>query len=124
VTKGWLDTLLDRGNEAKAKTAAPQMPVIGKPRQPKPEIKTVWVQTHAPQKPGDPGGCEAGYYSVVDGAVIMRDAQGKRTGQQQALGSGDDARAVAGRLTLEAIRKSRGTSDFNRPLGYARGGYA
>jgi len=35
-----------------------------------------------------------------------------------ALGPGDDERQIAGRLARDAWTKARGTTDFNRPLGY------
>lgn len=111
----WLDTLLDRGNEAR-QLAAPAAP-IATPRQAAPEIKSLWVQTRAPRDSTDPGGCEAGYYSVADGVLTMHDESGKPTGKEHRLGPGDDARQVAGRLTKEAWSKA--TPDFNRPLGYS-----
>ena len=118
----WLDTLLDRGNEA-GQLAAPAAP-MATPRQAAPEIKSLWVQTRTPRDAIDPGGCEAGYYSVADGVLTMHDESGKPTGQEYRLGPGDDARQVAGRLALKAIRKARGQTDFNRPLGYAPFGNA
>src|SRR6266704_2997963 len=94
----WLDTLLDRGMQAKQAAepvAAP--PAIARPRQPRPEIKTVWFQTRAPRG-GDAGAVELGYYSVADGVLTMRDESGKPTGQQHRLGPSDNERAIAGRL--------------------------
>lgn len=137
TTKGWLDSLLDRGNEAKyakrstnnlafsttEKASGPEevqsAPAIARPRQPKADINLVWIQTRAPAKPGDPGECAAGYYSVVDGAVIMHDESGKPTGQRQSLGPDDDARGVAGRMTLAAWR-AKLDGNFNRPINYSR----
>jgi hypothetical protein len=90
----------------------------------KPEIKMVWIQTRAPSN-GDPGGCEAGYYCVADGVLTMRDEDGKPTGQTHRLEPGEDPRRIASRLRLRAWRKEAGaSSDFNRPLGYARSGVA
>ena len=69
---------------------------------------------------------EAGYYSVADGVVTMRDDKGVPTGKEHRLGAGEDARQIAGRLALarDAWVKVRGVSDFNRPIGYARFGNA
>jgi hypothetical protein len=119
----WLDTLLDRGNEAK-RLAEPIAPPTVKPaRQPKPEIKTVWVQTR-PARDGDAGGCEAGFYFVIDGVVRMCSESGKPTDKQCRLGPSDDAHRIAGRLTLQAWSKAAGERDFNRPLNYSPSGVA
>lgn len=83
----------------------------------------VWVQTRAPFS-SDPGGCEAGYYSVADGVVTMRDENGKAVGKSRALGPGDDARQIAGRLTREAWLSRIGESNFNRRIEYTKWGAA
>lgn len=116
---GWLD-------DALAQLKAPEPKPVAKavtPRQPKTEIKTVWFQTRSPRD-GDQGEVEAGFYSVADDMVTMRDDKGVPTGKTQRLGPGEDARQIAGRLARAAWVKARGETDFNRPLGYARGGYA
>jgi hypothetical protein len=77
-----------------------------------------------PARDGDAGGCEAGFYVVVDGVVKMCSESGKPTDKQYRLGPNDDAHRIAGRLTLQAWSKAAGESDFNRPLHYDRGGYA
>jgi hypothetical protein len=81
------------------------------------------VATHT-KRPLEGGQLEAGYYSVADGVATMRDENGKPTGKEWRLGPGDDARQIASRLARQAWEKRVGTSDFNRPLDYARGGYA
>ena len=122
----WLDTLLDRGNEAK-RTAQPaaseRLPAA--PRQPEPEINQVWFQTHAPiPERGDPGAVQAAFYSVADGLLRMHDANGKPTGKVQQLAPDEDARRVAGRLGHAAWTATKGQSAFNRPLSYPRSGVA
>lgn len=89
-----------------------------------PEIKSVWITTRFPREAGDPGEACCGHYSVADGVVTMRDEKGAPIGKQHRLGPDDDARQIAGRLAREAWVKARGQTDFNRPLGYASGGYA
>jgi hypothetical protein len=125
LTMNWLDTLLDRGLEAR-REARPlaALPVAKpKPRQPKPEIKTVWVQTRPPRD-GDAGGCKIGYYSVAGGVVAMRDEKGQPTGKTHRLGPDDNERTIAGRLTLQSWHKAAGESDFDRPLYYPPRGLA
>src|SRR5215216_6710413 len=108
----WLDTLLDRGNEAK-RLAEPIAPSALKPaRQPKPEIETVWVQTSASLgSPGDPGAAEPAFYFVTDGLLAMCDSTGKPSGKTYRLAADDDERRIAGRLWLQVWRKDE--SDFN-----------
>jgi hypothetical protein len=137
----WLDTLLDRGNEARqletqAPTAKPEPPVVGIPATeitgprpamtsglPGPEIKHVWFQTRAPQN-GDLGEIYPAWYSVADGVLTMHDETGKPTGEEYQLRAGEDPHMAAGRLGRNAWIKARGETDFNRPLGYARSGNA
>jgi hypothetical protein len=115
----WLDALLDRGREAKT-AHAPHVtlpkPVVARAPRPKPEIKTVWMQTRAPRDEGDPGAAEPGFYSVADGVVTMHDENGKPTGQRQELGPNDDPHLIAGRLKRAAWLNTN--SDFNRRLRY------
>ncbi len=121
----WLDSLLDRSNEAK-QVAEPQRAVIAKPltqRQPTPEIKTVWFQTARPRDDDDPGRVEEGLYSVLDNVVRMHDSDGKLAGVQQRLGDDENERVVAARLAKALWQKTRGESDFNRPLHYADSRY-
>ena len=106
-----------------AKRLADPVSMPAEPRQPKPEIKTVWVQTR-PSRDGDAGGCEAGFYFVVDGVVKMCSESGKPTDKQYRLAPSDDAHRIAGRLTLQAWSKAAGESDFNRRLNYPKGSVA
>lgn len=109
---GWLSNWIA---EIEERPAAPPPIARPLPRQPKAEIKTVWVQTAAPRD-GDAGGAEAGRYSVCDGVVTMYDENGKPTGKSQRLAPDEDAHKIAGRLTLAAWRKVRGESNFNRRI--------
>jgi hypothetical protein len=86
-----------------------------------PEIKEVVVQPRPPRN-GDAGACEIGFYSVSDGLLTMHNEKGQPIGKPYRLAAGDNERVVASRLTLAAWRKAVRTSDFNRPLGYARSG--
>jgi hypothetical protein len=114
----WLDDLIDGANAAKAEPT-PE-PIAPAP----PKVCTVWIQTRAPSG-GDLGGCEAGYYSVANGVLTMCDEEGKPTGQTHKLAKGEDPKVVAFRLRRRAWLKEQGaSSDFNRPLGYARSGVA
>jgi hypothetical protein len=115
----WLDALRDRGLQATR--SAPPEPLIVSP--PDPEIHTVCVQT-APPRDGYPGAVEPGFYSVTGGVVTMHDADGKPTGKTHRLRPGDDPRQIAHALTREACLKSRGESNFNRPLNYLINGIA
>jgi len=116
---GWLDSLERRAREAIGghDTPAPAPKVQRAPR-PKPEIKSVWVQTRAPRDEIDPGGAEPGFYSVADGVLTMHDENGKPTGQTQQLGPNDDPHRIAGRLKLAAWTKATGESNFNRRIHY------
>jgi hypothetical protein len=91
---------------------------VGRPRS-KAEIKIVWVTTRQPIDSDDPGAAQPGFYSVSDGTVTMHDETGKPTGKEYMLGHGDDPHRIAQRLTREAWLKTRGTTDFDRPLHYA-----
>jgi hypothetical protein len=125
---GWLnDWLADLGETTPAIVGkshnSAKLPILsGTPRQPKPEIKSLWFQTRSPQD-GDMGAVEAGHYWVADGAVTICDENGKPTGKTQRLGPNDDARKIAGRLAREAWSNSLGGTDFNRPLHYQRDGF-
>ena len=91
----WLDTLRDRGLQAK-RVAEPE--VIPRPKAPKPEIRTVYVQTRRPSG-DDPGAVIVGRYSVQDDVVTMCDDDGKPTGKHHHLSAGEDPRQAAWRLT-------------------------
>jgi hypothetical protein len=118
---GWLDNWIAELTPTQPMpTSLPLVAKPVKPRQPKPEIESVWVQTRAPRN-GDTGECEIGFYSVADGVLRMCDEKGKPTDTEYRLRTGDDARVIAGRLTLDRWRKTRdgtGPADFNRSLDY------
>ncbi|MET3156218.1 hypothetical protein [Bradyrhizobium diazoefficiens] len=136
----WLDAILDRAQEAKAKpTAAPpplptrkepsrpyRAPTTARPavpRRQRKEVKTVWIQTALPSGPDDPGAAEVGFYFVEADVVHMCDEAGKPTGESRTLSADDDPHRIAGRLKLAGWNKDR-SSDFNRPLHYRAFGIA
>jgi hypothetical protein len=98
-------------------TPKPEPLQIAKPEGPKPELKTVWVQTAAPRD-GNTGSAQPGLYSVTDGIVTMHDLDGKPNGKSRVLGPGDDPRKVAHDMTREAWQKRPAETDFNRRLDY------
>lgn len=121
----WLDLWERRAREATGQPIeTPRVPEPVRQAQSKPEIKQVYFQMRAPRGTGDCGEVGIGFYAVQDGIVSMYDEAGKSLGKHVALKDGDDPRAVAGRAAKEAWMKARDLGDFNRPLGYARGGYA
>jgi hypothetical protein len=87
------------------------------------DLKSVPFQTRAPNSEADPGACEIAYYTVDDGVLVMRDAEGNKTGAKHRLQPGDNERQIACRLGKRAWRTTRGT-DFNRPLEYRPFGVA
>jgi hypothetical protein len=111
----WLDTLLDRGMQA-IESGEPEP--VPRPRQPKPDIKSIWIQTRAPRA-GDPGSVEPAYYFVADGVVTMCDESGKSSGNEYQLGPADDAHSVAGRLA----REKAAPTNINRRLQYPNTGW-
>ena len=117
---GWLDSWLSDLEEPAPRPTKK----IEAPREPEPEILHVWFQTRQPTGANDAGQVELGRYSVSNGVLHIHDEAGKTIGASYHLRDGDDPRQTAGRLAREAWRKSRGETDFNRPLGYAKGGYA
>ena len=73
-------------------------------RQPKAEIKSLWVQT-SPQGRSDLVRCEASFHSVADGVLTMRDENGTPMGKNCRLGLDDDERVIASRLKGRAYRR-------------------
>lgn len=119
----WLDAIERRAREAIGKPDEPKpAPRIAAPRQPAPEIRSVWVQTCRPRGDGDPGGAEAAFYFLADGMLTLCDRDGKPSKSTHTLSANDDERRIAGRLFLAAWNNAN--SDFNRPLNYQRGSYA
>jgi hypothetical protein len=76
----WLDTLRDRGMQAKR--SAEPLPVMRRqapPSERPAEIKHVFVQTRRPAG-SDPGAVVIGYYSVQGNSVLMHDAAASQPG--------------------------------------------
>ena len=120
----WLDAIERRAREAIGTLAEPvPAPRIAKSAGPKPEIKTVWVQTARPRN-GDAGAAEPGFYSVADGVVTMHDMDGKPTGKSSELGPNDDPQQVAHAMARDAWLSTRGETNFNRRLHYQTEGLA
>jgi hypothetical protein len=67
----------------------------------------------------DPGVIAEGYYTIEDGAVVLRDADDKHIASR-ALLKGEDPLAVARAL----LREAEEPKDFNRPLRYPKLGLA
>jgi len=79
------------------------------------EVKKLTIQVRAPRG-SDPGEVAIGYYCVVDGYVVLTDADGKRLGSDKRyIGSGD-AHLIACRMVRN--RKGRASASFNRPVSY------
>ena len=116
---GWLDTLLDRANEAKAPEPMPVAAV--KPREPTPEVKSTWFQVRPPFN-GDLGHIETAFYYVSSGVLTLCDESGKPLGRKCRLGRDDNEKVIASRLAKQAW-KSRET-DFSGPLQFERLGIA
>lgn len=114
----WLDTLRDRGLQAKREAEpAPSTPTVR--RKAPIELRSVIVQTsYAHPDRGDPGAVEVGYYSVADGVLTMRDERGKALGKGQTLGPNDDPHVIAGRFVRAKWRASMGEGNFNRRLSH------
>ncbi len=91
-------------------------------------IYEVTVTTRNPNSPGDVGSCEIGFYTVVGDVLRLVDAGGApvRTNSGERITArllaGEEARRVAGRLTLAHWRNQRDRSElvpgFNDPLHY------
>jgi hypothetical protein len=97
------------------------------------DIHQVTVITSNPTGPGDVGSCEVGRYTVDGGLLTMvtaggaplRAANGERITAR--LAPEEDAKRVAGRLTLSHWRIQRAQGEivpgFNRPLHYRSSGW-
>jgi hypothetical protein len=102
-----------------------------------PEAHSVYATVRNP-KPGtdDTGQVTTGYYVLVDGVLTMTDSTGaavrdSHTGEAYThkIQLGDDAGAIARRLTMEIYRMLRGetapsVSGFGRAIDYPRSGVA
>ena len=69
-----------------------------------------------------PARLKSAFYKIENGFVVMCDEAGRSTGKRLALGPGDDAHRIAGRLTREARLKRIGDGDFNRQITYGPSG--
>lgn len=97
------------------------------------EIQQVTVITRNPIGANDVGSCEIGHYTVDAGLLTMVSAEGAplraANGERitARLTPEEDARRVAGRLTLSHWRTQRDASEavpgFGRPLDYGRSGW-
>jgi hypothetical protein len=114
----WLDTLLDRGREAKEAT---QAPTLSKPTHAKLQIQSWWIQTAAPSPPDYVGAIEPVFYFVRDGALTLCDETGKSSGKPVRLEDDDDPRRIAAMLKRSTMPQE---SDFNRALDYPNVGVA
>jgi hypothetical protein len=116
----WLDTLLDRGWEAKAPEASkPSLPARV---QAKPEIKAWYIETSRPRPPAYVGSIEPLFYFVANGAVTMCEEDGQPIGgKTMRFGEGDDPRRIAANLKRSTMY---GGEDFNRVLHYQPSGIA
>ena len=68
---------------------------------------------------GDPGAIAEAYYTIEDGAVILRDADDKHL-TSRALLKGEDPAPLARIL----LREAEAPKDFNRPIHYPKLGFA
>jgi hypothetical protein len=85
-------------------------------------IKSLWITTRPPSG-NDLGAVEAAFYTVADGVLSLCSEEGRP--KTHKLEPGQDPRAVAGRMALEAYHATADAPGaFNRPLSYGRGGVA
>jgi hypothetical protein len=87
------------------------------------EVHCVYATVSNPSSAADPGRVTEGFYTVADGVVTMtnpegvpiRDIEGDRITHK--LADGENAKAVASRLTMKIFRAVRGddVGGFNRP---------
>ena len=94
-----------------------------------PDVQFVAVQIARP-KGNFPGQVCEGAFTVADGAVTLTDRKGKPAldpqgmKYSQKLGEGEDARAVAGRLTkklrLALLGKNLPARGFGMPIAYPK----
>jgi hypothetical protein len=95
------------------------------------EVHSVWATVRRPRDDGtDLGQVTAGFYTLADGVLTMTDSKGAAVRKTQSgekymhkMKNGDDARAIANRLTLEIYHMLRGetaqsATGFNRAISY------
>ena len=83
------------------------------------DVHKVTVQIRAP-KGSFPGEVAIGYYCVVDGYVVLTDADGKPLGTKRHLSPGGDARLIACRMIRERRRNSTAISGFSDRILYQK----
>ena len=83
------------------------------------DVHKVTLQVRAP-KGTFPGEVVEGWYCVVDGYVVLTDADGKPLGSDKRhIGPDGDARLIACRMVRN--RKGRASvNGFNRPISYPK----
>jgi hypothetical protein len=97
-----------------------------------PEVHSVWATVRRPMDENDLGQVTAGYYTLTDGVLTMTDSKGAavrdRSGEKylRKIEPGEDARAIASRLTIEIYRMLRGGTapGFGGPINYPKSGVA
>jgi hypothetical protein len=89
-----------------------------------PEVHSVYATVRLPKGDNDPGQVTIGYYTLADGILTMTDSKGApvrdlNSGEKilHTMQDGDDAPAIAKRLTMKIYRMLRGESG---PAGFAR----
>jgi hypothetical protein len=100
-----------------------------------PDVHSVYATVRLP-KDNDTGQVTTGYYTLADGVLTMTDSKGAAVRERQSgekyvhkMKPGDDARAIASRLTLEIYRMLRGetaqtATGFGRAISYPTSGVA
>jgi hypothetical protein len=84
------------------------------------EVKRITVQTRAPVDDADPGAVAEYFYGVDGGTVFLCDQDGVATGSQSR--AGDNPQRAAYLLARQQRSAAGGSTDFNRPLYYAKTG--
>jgi hypothetical protein len=94
------------------------------------EIHQVYATVRLPRD-DDPGRVAVGYFTLVGDVLTMTNSKGVpvrglSTGKPitHRMQAGDNAHAIASRLTLKIQRAVSGETDFNRPIDYPRWGNA
>jgi len=86
------------------------------------DVHKITIQLRAPRGK-DAGKIAIGHYMIVEGAVVLTDADGKPVGNvKHTLSPGEDARLVACRMLRRQNAKASG-GDFSRPLRYPKIAY-
>lgn len=97
-----------------------------------PEVHSVYATVRQPRDDNDLGQVTIGFYVLVADVLTMTDSTGaavrNRSGEKytRKIEPGEDARAIASRLTRQIYDKRHGDAgaDFNRAIDYPRWGVA